>query len=260
MVLQQIYFIVVVDLKVELVFGVVIGLGVVVGFEVVIGENIWIGFYVVLDGWLILGCDNKVYLNVCFGFLLQDFKYCGVNIEVLIGDGNMLWECVMINCVIEEGELICIGNGNLLMVYCYLGYNCDFGNNIVMLNVIQVVGYVVIEDCVVVGGCLGIYQFVYIGGMVMVGGMICVDWDVFFYCLVEGYLGRVWGLNCVGLRCSGLVLNYDGVEFKQFQEIWILMYCFDLVIVDVFQWVCSQFLLLVVEYFCQFFEVFIGQG
>ena len=248
----------VVDPKAELAAGVVIGPGAVIGPDVVIGANTWIGPNAVLEGRLTLGRDNKVFPGACLGLEPQDLKYRGADTEVVIGDGNTLRECVTINRATEEGERTVVGNNNLLMAYCHLGHNCELGHNIVMSNGIQVAGHVVIEDRAVVGGCLGIHQFVHIGGMAMVGGMTRVDRDVPPYCLVEGHPGRVRGLNKVGLRRSGLAARHDGVEFKQLQEIWTLLYRSDLVIAEGLKQARQQTLLPAAEHLCQFLEASIG--
>ncbi len=214
----------VVDSHAELDDGVVIGPGAIIGRDVTIGAQTWIGPHVVLEGRLRIGSKNRIFPGACIGLEPQDLKYRGAPTEVVIGDSNTIRECVTINRATDEGEQTKIGDGNLLMAYCHLGHNCELGDGIVMSNSIQVAGHVVIEDRAVIGGCLGIHQFVHIGGLAMVGGMTRVDRDVPPYCLVEGHPGRVRGLNRVGLRRSGLDQSKDGVELKQLQEVWTLLF------------------------------------
>ena len=243
-----------VNSKAQLGKGVIVGPGSVIGPHVVIGDNSWIGPNVIIDGKTILGKNNKVFPGACLGQEPQDLKYRGAKTEVKIGDSNTIREYVTINRATEEGERTCLGDGNLLMAYCHLGHNCMLGNNIVMSNSIQVAGHVVIEDRAVIGGCLGIHQFVHVGGLAMVGGMTRVDRDVPPYCIVEGQPGRVRGLNRVGLQRSGLALNQNGLEVKQLQKIWNLLYRSDLVFAESLKQARSYELMPAADHLCSFLE------
>ena len=249
-----------VDTGAELAEGVTIGPGAVIGPRVRIGPNCWIGPNVVLDGWLSLGCGNRIFPGACLGLEPQDLKYRGAPTEMVIGDENIIRECVTINRATNEGEQTRVGNHNLLMAYCHLGHNCNLGNDIIMSNAIQVAGHVQIEDRAVIGGCLGIHQFVHIGGMAMVGGMSRIDRDVPPYCLAEGHPGRVRGLNRVGLRRSGMAGNHDGKELKQLQEVWSLLYRSDHVIADGLQLARQQLLLPAADHLCTFLEASMERG
>ena len=257
---MQIHPLASVDTGAELAEGVTIGPGAVIGPRVRIGPNCWIGPNVVLDGWLSLGCGNRIFPGACLGLEPQDLKYRGAPTEMVIGDENIIRECVTINRATNEGEQTRVGNHNLLMAYCHLGHNCNLGNDIIMSNAIQVAGHVRIEDRAVIGGCLGIHQFVHIGGMAMVGGMSRIDRDVPPYCLAEGHPGRVRGLNRVGLRRSGMAGNHDGKELKQLQEVWSLLYRSDHVIADGLQLARQQLLLPAADHLCTFLEASMERG
>ena len=249
-----------VDAGAELAEGVIIGPGAVIGPGVRVGPNCWIGPNVVLDGSLSLGYGNRIFPGACLGLEPQDLKYRGAPTEMVIGDKNIIRECVTINRATNEGEQTRIGDRNLLMAYCHLGHNCNLGNDIIMSNAIQVAGHVRIEDRAVIGGCLGIHQFVHIGGMAMVGGMSRIDRDVPPYCLVEGHPGRVRGLNRVGLRRSGMASNHDGKELKQLQEIWSLLYRSNHVIADGLRLARQQLLLPAADHLCSFLEASMKRG
>ncbi len=249
----------VVDPKAELDHGVVIGPGAVVGGEVKIGSQTWIGPNVVLDGRLTIGSRNRVFPGACLGLEPQDLKYKGAPTQVVIGNDNTIRECVTINRATEEGDETRIGNGNLLMAYCHLGHNSLLGNRIVMSNGIQVAGHVSIEDRAVIGGCLGIHQFVHIGRLAMVGGMTRVERDVPPYCLVEGHPGRIRGLNRVGLKRSDL-LNLEGGELRQLQEIWNLLFRSEHVLVRGLSLAREAKLMPASEHLCSFLEASIQKG
>ena len=92
-----------------------------------------------------------------------------------------------------------------------------------MSNSVQVAGHVKVEDNAIIGGCLGIHQFVHIGYLAMIGGMTRVDRDVPPFCLAEGHPGRLRGLNRVGIKRSGLMVNKD-FDLKLLQNTWNLLF------------------------------------
>ena len=212
-----------VDSSAELHNGVIIAQGAIVGPNVIIGEGTVVGPNVVIEGKTKIGKNNRIFPNVFIGLEPQDLKYQGAPTEVIIGDNNTFRECVTINKATEEGEKTIIGNNNLLMAYTHLGHNCQLGNGIVLSNSVQIAGHVIVEDKAIIGGCLGIHQFVHIGFLAMVGGMTRVDRDVPPFCLAEGHPGRLRGLNRVGIKRSGLMLNKD-FDLKILQNTWNLLF------------------------------------
>ena len=212
-----------VDSSAELHDGVTIAQGAIVGPNVIIGKGTEVGPNVVIGGKTKIGKNNRIFPNVFIGLEPQDLKYQGAPTEVIIGDNNTFRECVTINKATHEGEKTIIGNNNLLMAYTHIGHNCQLGNGIVLSNSVQIAGHVIVEDNAIIGGCLGIHQFVHIGFLAMVGGMTRVDRDVPPFCLAEGHPGRLRGLNRVGIKRSGLMLNKD-FDLKLLQNTWNLLF------------------------------------
>ena len=212
-----------VDSSAELHDGVCIASGAIIGPNVVIDSGTQIGPNAVIEGKTKIGKNNKVFPNVFIGLEPQDLKYKGASTEVIIGDNNTFRECVTINKATDEGEKTIIGNNNLLMAYTHIGHNCEIGNGIVLSNSVQVAGHVKVEDNAIIGGCLGIHQFVHIGYLAMIGGMTRVDRDVPPFCLAEGHPGRLRGLNRVGIKRSGLMVNKD-FDLKLLQNTWNLLF------------------------------------
>ena len=212
-----------VDPSAELYDGVSISGGAIIGPNVVIDSGTQIGPNAVIEGKTRIGKNNKIFPNVFIGLEPQDLKYKGASSEVIIGDNNTFRECVTINKATDEGEKTIIGNNNLLMAYTHIGHNCEIGNGIVLSNSVQVAGHVKVEDNAIIGGCLGIHQFVHIGYLAMIGGMTRVDRDVPPFCLAEGHPGRLRGLNRVGIKRSGLMVNKD-FDLKLLQNTWNLLF------------------------------------
>ena len=212
-----------VDSSAELHDGVTIAQGAIVGPNVIIEKGTEVGPNVVIGGKTKIGKNNRIFPNVFIGLEPQDLKYQGAPTEVIIGDNNTFRECVTINKATDEGEKTIIGNNNLLMAYTHVGHNCQLGNGIVLSNSVQIAGHVKVEDNAIIGGCLGIHQFVHIGFLAMVGGMTRVDRDVPPFCLAEGHPGRLRGLNRVGIKRSGLMVNKD-FDLKLLQNTWNLLF------------------------------------
>ena len=214
----------VVDPRAQLADGVEVGTYAVVGPDVEIGAGCWIGPHVVLDGRVRLGRGNRIFPGACIGLEPQDLKYTGDPTEVVLGDENIIRECVTINRATTGNQQTRLGSGNLLMAYTHLGHNCELGDRIVIANGVAVAGHVVIGDRAVIGGVLGIHQFVHIGTLAMVGGMSRIERDVPPFTLVEGHPARVRALNRIGLQRSGLIDLDGGQEFEQLKRAWTLIY------------------------------------
>ena len=243
----------------ELGQGVHVGSGSVIGPDVIVGPHTWIGPNVIIEGRVKIGSNNKIFPGACIGLEPQDLKYKGDITDVLIGDNNILRECVTINRATFEGEKTIIGSQNLLMAYSHLGHNCEIGNNVVIANSVQIAGHVVVEDRAVIGGCLGIHQFVHIGYLAMVGGMTRVDRDIPPYCLAEGHPGRMRGLNKVGIKRKNIdKINKE--EYLQLKRVWNLLFKSEYVISDGLKMARQENLQKSSARLCEFLELSISLG
>jgi len=214
----------VVDPRAQLADGVSVGPFTVIGPEVQLGPDCWIGPHVVLDGRVRMGRGNRIFPGACIGLEPQDLKYVGDPTEVVLGDANIIRECVTINRATSGEQQTRLGNGNLLMAYSHLAHNCELGDQIVVANGVAVAGHVVIGDRAVIGGVLGIHQFVHVGTLAMVGGMSRIERDVPPFCTVEGHPARVRALNSIGLRRSGLADLDGGRQLADLRQVWSHLY------------------------------------
>lgn len=58
----------------------------------------------------------------------QDLKYDGEFSWVIIGNNNLIWDYITINCAAGIDEKTCIGNRNLIMAYVHMGHNGMVGD------------------------------------------------------------------------------------------------------------------------------------
>tara|TARA_B100000579_G_scaffold286909_1_gene237903 strand:- start:7901 stop:8752 length:852 start_codon:yes stop_codon:yes gene_type:complete len=248
-----------VSTKAELGHGVQVGSGAVIGPDVSVGPNTLIGPNVIIEGRVKIGSNNKIFPGACIGLEPQDLKYKGDFTDVMIGDNNIIRECVTINRATFQGEKTIIGSSNLLMAYSHLGHNCEIGNEVVIANSVQIAGHVVVEDRAVIGGCLGIHQFVHIGYLAMIGGMTRVDRDVPPFCLAEGHPGRMRGLNKVGIKRKNLNTE-NKEEYLQLKRIWNLLFKSEYIISDALKMARKEKLLHSSSRLCKFLELSITKG
>lgn len=191
----------------KLAEGVRIGPYAVIGEQVTIGEGTSIGPHAVIDSFTTLGRDCQVHPGAVVGGAPQDLKHQGEVSYLIIGDRNVIRECVTINRATSMGDETRIGDDNLFMAYVHVAHDCVIGNHVILANGVTLAGHVVIEDHVTIGGLTGLHQFIRVGAHAMIGAMSRVAQDVPPYMLVEGNPPKVYGPNAIGLRRRGLSLE-----------------------------------------------------
>ncbi len=148
-----------------------------------------------------LGEANEIYPGTVIGGPPQDVSYRGSETKVIIGDHNIIRECVTINRGTEkEFGITRIGNHNFLMACCHIAHDCSLGDHIIITNGTLLGGHVHVEDCAIISGGVGVHHFATIGRYSFVGGLSAVRHDVPPYMLVEGHPARPRCVNAVALR------------------------------------------------------------
>ncbi len=99
--------------------------------DVVIGDNCTIFPFVSILSGTRLGNDNKVHQGAVVGALPQDFNFCGEKTELVIGDGNVIRENVVINRATHAGGKTVIGDRNFLMEGSHISHDTKVGDNCV---------------------------------------------------------------------------------------------------------------------------------
>jgi UDP-N-acetylglucosamine acyltransferase len=184
--------------------GVEIGAFSLIGADVVIGDNTTISAHVVVEPFTTIGTDCRVGTGAVLGGKPQDRKYSGECSFLRIGDRNIIREYVTIHRAAGEGNETRIGDDNMLMAYCHVGHNCVLGDGITMANMVGISGHVSVEDKAVFGGMVGVHQFVRIGKLAMLGGYSKIVRDVPPFMMADGRPMKVYDLNVLGLRRSGV--------------------------------------------------------
>lgn len=175
-----------------------------IGNDVEIGDNTVIESHVVIKGPTRIGQHNHIYQFATVGEASPDLKYKGEPTTCVIGDHNVIRECVTIHrgTVQDRGETT-IGNHNLLMAYCHVAHDCVLGNHIIMANNASLAGHVKVDDWVIMAGFSGVHQFCHVGAHAFLGMYAAVGKDVPPYTMLGGTPTAPFGINSEGLRRRG---------------------------------------------------------
>jgi UDP-N-acetylglucosamine acyltransferase len=128
-------------------------------------------------------------------------KYRGGPTRLDIGAGCDIREGVTMNIGTEDARgLTSVGDNCFFMAGSHVGHDCAIGNHVILANNAVLGGHVMVEDHVFLGGNSAVHQFVRIGESAMISGMCGIRADVipFGYCI--GAVGRLAGLNVIGMR------------------------------------------------------------
>ncbi len=210
-----------IDPKAEIDEDVRIGPFCVIGPDVRIGRGTRLENNVTLTGRVTLGADNHIYPGTVIGAEPQDISYGGSDTQVIIGDGNVIRECVTVNrATHKEDGITSLGNHNFLMACCHVAHDCRIGNHVTIANAVLLGGHVRIDDHASLSGAVGVHHFATIGGYSFVGGISRVLHDVPPYMLVEGLPARPRCINIVALKRN----NFPPEAIKALAEAHRLIY------------------------------------
>jgi len=191
----------VIDPRAEIDEDVEIGPFCVIGPQVRIGRGTRLENNVTIMGRVTIGQYNHIWPNVVIGGHPQDVSYRGSDTQVIIGDHNIIRECVTINRASEKEDGVTrIGDHNFLMAGCHVAHDCKLGSHIIIANNTLLAGHVHIHDYASLSGAVAIHHFARVGSYSFVAGCSAVRHDVPPYMLVEGYPARPRCINTVGLK------------------------------------------------------------
>ena len=175
-----------------------------IGSGVTLDDNVFLESHVVISGNTFVGKGTKIWPFSSVGSDPQDLKYSGEATTLIIGQNNLIRECVSISTGTDGGGGITrIGNDCLFMLGSHVGHDCKLGDNIVIANNSAIAGHVIIEDNVNIGGLVGVHQFCRIGEGSMIGAHAMVSKDVIPFSMVVGMRPVLSGVNLVGLKRRG---------------------------------------------------------
>lgn len=193
-----------------------------IGPYVKIGKGTRLKSHVVVEGHTKIGEQNEIYPFSVIGAAPQDLKYRGEPTEVVIGDRNVIRECVTINLgTVQGGNVTRVGNDSLIMAYTHLGHDCIVGDHCILSNSVGLAGHVTIEDYATVCGQSGIAQFVKVGAHAYIGGQSGLEKNVPPFSIAMGSRPTVIrGANIVGLKRRGFPVETI-TRINEVLKLWI---------------------------------------
>lgn len=173
-----------------------------IGDFCVIGERVKIAagckLYngVTILGDTTIGARTTIFPYAVLGTIPQDLKYAGEEVELIIGEDNLIREHCMFNPGTEGGiGKTIIGSGNLFMAYVHIAHDCVIGNHCILANNATLGGHIEVGDYVNIGGMTPVHQFVKIGDGAMIAGASALSQDIPPFCMAEGNRAVIRGLN-----------------------------------------------------------------
>ena len=176
----------------------------VIGPQVKIGSGVKLVSHVSICGVTEIGAGTIVYPFASLGTPPQSVHYKGEPTQLVIGADCQIREGVTVNTgTVGGGGVTTIGEGCFLMAGAHVAHDCHVGNHVTFANNSVLGGHVEVGDNVFLGGHCAVHQFVRIGESAMIGGFSAVKEDVIPYGYVVDPMGRLGGINVVGMKRRG---------------------------------------------------------
>ena len=179
-----------------------IGPRAVIEGPVEIGANTVIHPAAIILGKTQIGAECQIHSNTVIGDNPQDRAFDNDDSLCVIGDRAILREGVTVHRGTGDGTETRIGDDCFLMTNSHVGHNCTVGNHVTIVSGALLGGHVTVGDKAVISGNTAVHQFVRVGTLSMLAGVTAVTQDIPPFSMTD-HLGRVAGINVVGLRRSG---------------------------------------------------------
>lgn len=215
----------IVDPKATLAPDVEVGPYSIIGPDVEIDAGTVIGPHVVIRGPTRIGKGNRIFQFASIGEDCQDKKYKGEPTQLIIGDNNVIRECVtMHRGTVQDQGITRVGSDNLFMAYVHVAHDCVVGNHCIFANNASIAGHVHVGDGVILGGFSGVHQFCRVGSYAMASLYSAINMDVPAFVMVQGYPARARGMNVEGMRRRG----YSPELIRTLRQCYRILYRSDL--------------------------------
>lgn len=193
----------VVDPRAQLGDNNVIGPFCVIDANVVMGSGNVLMNGVTLHTGARIGNGNEIFPGASISTKPQDLKFRGEESIAIIGDNNSIRENVTISRgTASKGKTI-VGNGNLLMECVHVAHDCVLGDNLIIGNATKFAGEVVVDSNAIISSTVLVHQFCHVGGYVMVQGGSAFSMDMPPYIIAGKMPVHYCGVNIIGLRRRG---------------------------------------------------------
>ena len=211
----------VVDPKAEIGDDVEIGPFCVIGPKAKIGRGTKLYNNVTILGDVTIGEDNLISPNAVLGGHPQDLSYKGTETKVVIGDRNVLRECVTVNRASEKEEgYTRVGNDCYFMGNVHVAHDCTVSDNVIIGHGTMLGGHVHVDHHANLSGSVAVTPFVTIGSYTFIGGSSRAQQDIAPYMLADGTPARPRCINVVALKRN----NFSPAAIETINEVYRLIY------------------------------------
>ena len=210
-----------VDPAAEIGPGVEIGPFCVIGPKAKIGRGSKLINNVTMLGDVTLGEDNVVSPGAVLGGAPQDISYRGTETKVVIGDRNVIRECVTVNRATEkEDGYTRVGSDCYFMGNVHIAHDCVIGDRVIIGHGSMLGGHVHVDHHATLSGSVAVTHYGSIGCYTFVGAASRVLQDVAPYMLADGSPARPRCVNIVSLKRN----NFEPHVIEAINETYRLMY------------------------------------
>ncbi|MEL7496813.1 MAG: acyl-ACP--UDP-N-acetylglucosamine O-acyltransferase [Planctomycetota bacterium] len=210
-----------VDSAAEIGPGVEIGPFCVIGPKAKIGRGSKLANSITMLGDVTLGEDNLVSPGAVLGGEPQDISYRGTDTKVVIGDRNVIRECVTVNRASEkEDGYTRVGSDCYFMGNVHIAHDCKIGDRVIIGHGSMLGGHVHVDHHATLSGSVAVTHYASIGSYTFVGAASRVLQDVAPFMLADGSPARPRCVNIVALRRN----NFDQAVIDSINEAYRLMY------------------------------------
>ena len=211
----------VVDSKAEIGDDVEIGPFCVIGPKAKIGRGTKLYNNVTILGDVTIGEDNLISPNSVLGGHPQDLSYKGTETKVVIGDRNVLRECVTVNRASEKEEgYTRVGSDCYFMGNVHVAHDCTVADNVIIGHGTMLGGHVHVDHHANLSGSVAVTPFVTIGSYTFIGGSSRAQQDIAPYMLADGTPARPRCINVVALKRN----NFSPAAIDTISEVYRLIY------------------------------------
>lgn len=169
----------------------------------VIGNNNVLQNSVTIHVGARIGDGNEIFPGASISTKPQDLKFRGEETTCEVGNNNSIRENVTISRGTASKGKTVVGNNNLLMECVHVAHDCELGSGLIIGNSTKFAGEVVVDDNAIVSANVLVHQFCHIGGYVMIQGGCRFSQDIPPYVIAGKEPTKYCGLNLVGLRRRG---------------------------------------------------------
>jgi UDP-N-acetylglucosamine acyltransferase len=205
---------------------VVVGPYTLVGPGVKLAAGVVLGAHVTIERDTELGEGTRVDHHVALGGDPQDQKHDnGVRTVLRVGRHNVFREFTTAHRGSSGGtQVTVIGDSNYFMANSHVAHDCVVGSHTTFANSAAIAGHVRVEDGAILGGLCAVHQHCRVGRLAMIGGGAMCAQDVPPFALAQGDRARLYGLNIIGLKRSGM----DEATVSALKDAWKLLFTSEL--------------------------------